>query len=384
MNHHANLEADRLNELLDDQDTGDAFSPDDTDALAATFAAFRADSRQARRASRPIPKWEDVMNATPVAIAAPAVSRTSGRTSAPRYGMAMPWLIAAVVVVVGGMFAGSWWDRQDGGPSEPSRFAALPVGTAEAGTMDRPYTPDDVAGNQWLVPVDPSECVADPMATEERIEILATEPDISNRSYVILGRASTTDSEIAVQTMRALYACANHGSAGAVHSLQSGAYIYGNTATTENRDFREQMERSLPERSRELSNQLLDVEHVVVTEGFPVDPVLQEHWSRATGSQQPQEDLVSIERRWSPDNVFQLEDGRLLVVEMSVVMAEDPYLGEATHPASFQNFAFATILINEDGEWKEDEWVYLCFETCDAFWARSTAAVASPVATPVD
>lgn len=314
--------------------------------------------------------------------------RPGPQKRSPRLGIVQPYLQTAITtfallaIIIAG-FAGYTAIRDNRAPEiTPTAFAAAPTQSTElVASGNAESSPAPVT--DWVLWVQPEECVAEPMSSEEYADIMNTTPDISGRSYDIVGPANADDSLQSAQVSQQLWldAC----SIDQERSLQTDANIAYRSATETNAPSHEAREQTRIQGELDLTNQFSELQpadlFIILDEEAPAD--IQEQWEQPTANDAP----VAIPV-FDPATAVELDDGRIAVPSSWLVWADDPNIQWINETERAEPFVY--ILKNVDGEWLADEESpWMCVGDCSFYreqhdeFLRADPSGDSPAATPV-
>lgn len=395
-----NDDLDRLNTILDVQATGKrAPVPDPasaTDALAATarlVSRTPLDAREHASIDTLDSIWRNVMHAhaipdsTAITGARPQAVRSSSRVEENRGRRATassPWFsVAAMVVLLVGIVGGAWAMRGGtGGGGEPIRLAAVsPLGTPEG-------------KSQWLTWIQPEECTAEPMTTEEYAAIMREQPDISGRSYEVVGPADPAPAEAVARAARAHEACLLYGDYRQTRSLETDAYV-SFAAYSANRTISAAELHALNLEHGQLLSKSLPAgdasDRIVATSEKPPEG-MPRYIPEAKRSIEYPVSMALFGSTYLPADAMVLADGRVAMPVTMMYWVGTPADPEAEEEigqlideyTSIRMMVYVDIFSDESGSWKLDERLGLCQGDCDEYWATGGLQTppVSPLATP--
>lgn len=291
--------------------------------------------------------------------------------------------VAMIAVLLIGLIGGASWNGGESGPSEPTRFAAVPVGSPEAqeGSPENPLTVDDFA---WMQEKTTTECAVEPMSGDEYARIVTTVPYDMNRSYELIGPAKRSDAEAAVETLWMIDLCETRFEE---YNLYTETGLFLRTPTADNLPI---LQETAPERFgaiQQWSTVYESVPLIQVVEGMSLSDDTRAYWESLDADGQNPIDALPGFVGWDPANARMLDDGRMIIPQSVYVYAENPLLNEEAWNElnqQYGNVNAAFVLKNVDGQWLIDDQVQLCMHACDAVYVTGwTTPVAMPKATPV-
>jgi hypothetical protein len=241
--------------------------------------------------------------------------------------------------------------------------------------------PAPVADVEWLSWVTPQECTAEPMTTEEYAEVMREEPDISGRSYEVVGPADPTTAADAAMAARAQLSCVAYGNADEARSLQTDAYTFFQSASASRTTTNEELQEQMFLHSMDLSLQF---------------PTMEAGAMVMTIDEEPHPDLIRSWREqgvpagggffhpaYDPAQVMSLADGRVAIPATLLWWRLDgpdgmPVTNGEPIPTQL------AVMQQVDGQWKVDEMLNLCYaEECVAMWEQmGLLPIATPMASP--
>lgn len=394
-----NDELDRLNSALDAQVTGkrapeiDPASDTAPLANAARFVSGHTSMSGEEPSTDTLDSiWRNVMDAH--AIPAQPVSGDMLPGQQDDIGRVQPvrgpepatfssWIsLAAVAALLIGIVGAAWGLRQGGGDDEPIRLAAT--------ALDETPVADE---EEWLTWVTPEECTAEPMTTEEYAEIMREEPDISGRSYEVVGPADAETAEAVANAARAHEACGLFGTYQQERALQTDGYIFFRQfSANQTLSYGEWL--AMNRKHGMLLSETMPVpepsDRLVMTVEQPPDelPPLLPPPDIPVGDLNA---MVFSTPTYLPEKAMLLADGRIAIPVTTLAWsgnAADPEYERAVR-GFFDRFLEndrLLILSDKSGTWKVDEDLRFCqSDDCDQFWNPTLATPdATPVATPED
>lgn len=395
-----NDELDRLNTALDAQVAGkrapETGQASDTDILAATahFIALQPASPGETPSTDTLDSiWRNVMNAHAIPAQPDTGDALIGRqddmgrvhpVGGPEPATFSSWVsLAAVATLLIGIVGAAWGLRQGGGGDEP------PIRLAATALDETPVADED----EWLAWVTPEECTAEPMTTEEYAEIMREEPDISGRSYEVVGPADAETAEAVASAARAHEACGLFGTYQQERALQTDGYVFFRQfSANQTLSYGEWL--AINRKHGMLLSETMPVlepsDRLVMTVEQPPDelPPLPLPPDIPVGDLNA---TVFSTPTYLPENAMLLADGRIAIPVTTLAWsgnAADPEYERAVR-GFFDRFLEndrLLILSDKSGTWKVDEDLRFCqSDDCDRFWNPTLATPdATPVATPED
>jgi len=225
----------------------------------------------------------------------------------------------------------------------------------------------------WLTWVRPEECTVEPMTATEYRDIMREEPDISGRSYDVVGPADSETANAVVTAARAHEACLNFGTYDQVRALESQAFVFYRSVS---------IDRTLTADDKHQ----IDLQHgEQISEQMPTRPP--SDYAAIHSDEVPEEIRTEIIESnpslnilffyaYNPEHAMVLEDGRIAIPAVSLYWDENPWIVSPTQDqidSSTRPAGFMLILTDESGQWKLDEQLLFCSGVdCDDFWTEHT------------
>lgn len=268
--------------------------------------------------------------------------------------------------------------RETGTPSvTPTAFAH---GAAIASPEASPAAEQD-----WMAPVQATECDVEPMSFEAYAEIMRREPDVSARSYGVQGPVAPEIVAEVVRTARVHDACTQAGAIEQQRALETPAYIFLRTANANRTTSDDELNMLKLEHVQELSAQLptLAPEQLLVVADEAPENILKQIEAS------PASPMARYWYGYNPALAVMLDDGRVALPLVNMSWAKDPHSLSPEDTASEPAIVSSVVIFsNASGEWKLDEWLFdFCSGDCNAFWNRlesPATPVVTPIATPID
>lgn len=343
-------------------------------SLAASAIAYQSASKPSHIGGR----WSSRWDGAGTALLRSTPARTHARERRSAWRSVGSWcsmaLIAAMLIAMGSMV----WALRPGADDDHSLLASatsLAVGTALA-------SPSPVAtdGESWLRWPLPEDCNVEPMSHEDYATIMSAQPDISGRSYEVVGPPSEAEAIAAADAARIHFACEAFSLTTQERTLSSAAYTFFQSWS---------MARTTSDADLATANLVHGMELSVTLEpkrpsayiGYPEGtPDIAEMalWPLTEWSTQlPYDVQVALALTFDPANAMELADGRIAIpatmlgfmLDGHSVTQDDLARRGTDLPALDVVAPPLYVMTQESGRWVVDEVLTYCpYAGCGPVW----------------
>lgn len=243
------------------------------------------------------------------------------------------------------------------------------------------YVGTPEATGDWATWVRPEECAVEPMTTEEYGDIMRKEPDISGRSYKVIGPADPETAEAAATAARAHEACSTYGTFQQMRALESPAHLFYRSASIDRTISIEDMLLADIEHGKEISNLLSERDPGYYEVLVPEPPSTEDRdgFVPNVGGT-----YIYSGYTFTPEQAMLLNDGRVAIPAVSIYGSVGPDAISLESMISMgRQPPLLLIMTHESGTWKVDEVLSFCVGDCDAYWAGRTGTLEAGEATPI-